>query len=102
MACPRVGPETMSGFRDLPLSPTPIGAPDFSPSNRLCTEMEVEVPITEFKVEPLDSSSNPGNSVVKEEPDSLYVPYLYDMIYQHRLRLLLEIKCKIVWFFLLC
>ncbi|XP_056464749.1 uncharacterized protein LOC130404150 isoform X2 [Gadus chalcogrammus] len=71
VACPRVGPETMSGFRDLPLSPSPIGAPVFSPSNRLCMEMEVEVPITEFKVEPLDSSSNPGNSVVKEEPDSL-------------------------------
>ncbi|XP_059929253.1 uncharacterized protein LOC132473239 isoform X3 [Gadus macrocephalus] len=48
------------------------GAPGFSPSNRLCMEMEVEVPITEFKVEPLDSSSNPGNSVVKEEPDSLF------------------------------
>ncbi|XP_030234703.1 uncharacterized protein LOC115559773 isoform X4 [Gadus morhua] len=62
----------MSGFRDLTLSPTPIGAPGFSPSNRLCMEMEVEVPITEFKVEPLDSSSNPGNSVVKEEPDSLF------------------------------
>ncbi|CAL8235459.1 unnamed protein product [Boreogadus saida] len=70
VACPRVGPETMSGFRDLPLSPTPIGAPGFSPSNGLCMEMEVEVPISEFKVEPLDSSSNPGNSVVKEEPDS--------------------------------